>query len=44
MAQRLAALAKISPARVNAALTGAISGPADLTTTVQTLETLRRSL
>jgi hypothetical protein len=47
MAQRLAALAKISPARVSAALNHAVTGtisPADLTTTVQTLETLRRSL
>jgi hypothetical protein len=44
MVQRLAGLTKTSPARVNAALNAAVTGPADLTTTVQTLETLRRSL
>lgn len=44
MVQRLASLTKTSPSRVSAALNGAITGPADLTTTVQTLETLRRSL
>jgi len=44
LVQRLAAVAKISPKRVDAALNGAITGPADLVTTVQTLETVRRSL
>jgi Domain of unknown function (DUF4350) len=47
MVQRLAGLTKTSPARVNAALNSAsigAGGPADLTTAVQTLETLRRSL
>ena len=44
LVQRLAAVAKISPKRVDAALNGAITGPADLVTTVQTLEIVRRSL
>ncbi len=44
LVQRLAAVAKISPKRVDAALNGAITSPADLVTTVQTLETVRRSL
>ena len=44
LVQRLAAVARTSPKRVDAALNGAITGPADLVTTVQTLETVRRSL
>ena len=44
LVQRLAVVARLSPKRVDAALNGAITGPADLVTTVQTLETVRRSL
>jgi len=44
LVQRLAAVARTSPKRVDAALNGAITSPADLVTTVQTLETVRRSL
>lgn len=44
LVQRLAVVARITPKRVDAALNGAITSPADLVTTVQTLETVRRSL
>jgi hypothetical protein len=44
LVQRLATVARIAPKRVDAALNGAITGPADLVSTVQTLETVRRSL
>jgi len=44
LVQRLAAVARTAPKRVDAALNGAITSPADLVTTVQTLETVRRSL
>jgi len=47
LAARLAAAQKesrLSPARIASALSGAITAPADLTSAVQVLETLRRSL
>lgn len=44
LAERLAAVAGLSTGRVEAALRSAAAEPADLVTTIQTLETLRRSL